>query len=399
MLDKTTQGDELERGSREGNFLRRADLGLSTSLELPSSEEELKLANIWQQVLGIDVIGVTDDFFELGGDSFAATELAAEIEATFDVRFAPGDIISSSTIAKQVQAVSASLQHSRRVPPHIIVGRAEGSKTPLFFVHGAFGFSFFNRAFLDVVGQDRPIYLFQAPGIDGRTKPLKTVEEIASAYVASMREIQPTGPYCIAGMCGGAFIALEMCNKLSEAGEAVANLILLDPKHTPPALAQRYPGSQGNKVYRMLYQALRRMSWVWRGIPDEFERNLQARAARLKKRQRSIEARRATDPKQYLQDVPPPEERSYSADTMLEASIQLYDALKRHVPRPFAGTATLVLSSLKLQTVTNDRSFWRDQLGHLEYRVVDGDHKDLFDAKIVETARLVTSILEPSSCP
>ena len=87
-------------------MLRRVDLGLATPWEEPQTEAELKLADIWQQVLSIDAIGAVDDFFELSGDSFAATALAAEIEATFNVRFAPADIINFSTIAKQARAVA-----------------------------------------------------------------------------------------------------------------------------------------------------------------------------------------------------------------------------------------------------------------------------------------------------
>src|SRR6516164_10167121 len=90
----------------ERDVLRRVDLGLATPWEEPQTEAELKLADIWQQVLGIDTVGAADDFFELGGDSFAATALAAEVEATFNVRFAPSDVINFSTIAKQARAVS-----------------------------------------------------------------------------------------------------------------------------------------------------------------------------------------------------------------------------------------------------------------------------------------------------
>ena len=159
------QNGVAENLSAEGELVRRADLGLSIPLEDPQSETEKKLAEIWQQALDIDKIGRLDDFFELGGDSLAATSLAAEIEASFGIRFAPGDIISLSTVAAQAAALAPSApSHAARVPPHMVVGRAEGSKPPLFMVHGARGFSFFKREFLDAVGQDRPIYLFQAPG-------------------------------------------------------------------------------------------------------------------------------------------------------------------------------------------------------------------------------------------
>ncbi|WP_410968645.1 thioesterase domain-containing protein, partial [Salmonella sp. SAL4443] len=63
-----------------------------------------------------------------------------------------------------------------------------------------------------------------------------TVEEIAKLYIEAMRIIQPTGPYNLAAMCAGSFIALEMCHQLESAGQAIGRLILLDPTPTLPRL-------------------------------------------------------------------------------------------------------------------------------------------------------------------
>ena len=95
------------RADRRADFvraeekIRRADLGLATEYLAPRNEVERKLTAIWQEVFGIDAVGVSDDFFELGGDSFNATTLAAEIEATFARRFTPADLINLSTVAQQ----------------------------------------------------------------------------------------------------------------------------------------------------------------------------------------------------------------------------------------------------------------------------------------------------------
>ena len=51
----------------------------------PRNETEEKLAEIWQEVLGIEKIGITDNFFELGGHSLKATRLIAEIYKNFRV--------------------------------------------------------------------------------------------------------------------------------------------------------------------------------------------------------------------------------------------------------------------------------------------------------------------------
>jgi thioesterase domain-containing protein/acyl carrier protein len=373
--------------SAESERVRRADLGLSTPWEEPQSETEMRLAEIWQRVLDIDTVGRLDDFFELRGDSLAATSLAAEIEATFGIRFAPGDIISLSTVATQARAMAPStLSPAPRVPPYMVVGRAEGSKPPLFMVHGAAGFSFFKRDFLDTVGHDRPVYLFQAPGFDGRTEPLKTVEEIASAYIKSIREIQPMGPYHLAAMCAGSFIALEMCNQLADSGQSVARLILLDPQRVPDTLVGRYPTPprdiQGIRRY------FSKLLWACRGALDPFKRE-QIRRAKILKRKEKIRRRRGGEDANFV----PPEERSYSPEQMLGASIQLYEALRTHVPRRYSGKAAIRLTKKKARNI----SFWQDYVGSIDFEFCDGRHTEMFDENIAETAGFVRSILESPS--
>jgi thioesterase domain-containing protein/acyl carrier protein len=384
----------------ESSSLRRTDLDLATPWQEPTSEAERKLAAVWHQVLGIDCIGTADDFFELGGDSFAATALAAEIEATFGVRFTPADIINLSTVAKQARTVAEDASSSSsKLPPHLIVGRAGGSRPPLFMVHGGMGFAFFKRAFIDEVGEDRPIYLFQAPGLDGRTEPLNSIEDVASTYIASMREIQPNGPYALGALCSGAFIALEMCNQLVEARQTIAHFILLDPTPAPRALAWQYPVKDKwrrpkfpKKQNWGIPNLLRHVRWSLRKGPDPFEQELRIRAKKLK-RQKAIRQRRSVEV-----DGATPEERSYSPEGMLNASQRLYEAQLKHVPRPFAGKAVIFTNSKRAKLIVDGASFWRRHLDGIDCRVSKSTtHKDLFGAQIVETARFVKDVLQSPS--
>ena len=145
------------------------DIDLGSRPRVPqTTNTQLKLVDIWRRVLGIETIGVSDDFVELGGDSLAALILAAEIEATFGIQFQLSDVIDLSTIAKQAVTVDRKMSLMAQLPSHVAVGRATGAQAPVFIVHGAWGFSFLKRAFIEELGQDRPVFLFQAPGLDGR---------------------------------------------------------------------------------------------------------------------------------------------------------------------------------------------------------------------------------------
>src|SRR5690606_40388120 len=75
---------------------------------------------------------------------------------------------------------------------------------------------------------DMPIYGLQALGLDGCTRPLERIEDMARRYVAEIRTVQPAGPYYLAGGSMGGMIAYEMAQQLTAAGEEVALLGLID---------------------------------------------------------------------------------------------------------------------------------------------------------------------------
>jgi thioesterase domain-containing protein/acyl carrier protein len=371
----------------EARLVKRSDLSLSAPWVEPGTEAEAGLAAIWREVLGIDAVGTSDDFFELGGDSFAATALAAQVEATFGIRFAPSDIINSSTVAKQAQLVaSQALDLTPKLPSHLVLGRAGGSQPPVFMVHGGLGFAFFKPDFLEEVGRDRPVYLFQAPGLDGRVRPLASVEELATLYVDTIRQIQPAGPYNIVGMCAGSFIALEMCHQLNEAGESIAHLVLLDPPVAPPSTKEMRAEIKAKRAHEAKSPAGSALSRIFRlfGESNGGRGEKPTRAHKRVVKMQSIAERIKQDVEQKS-----PEQAAYTAETTARVVELLKVAFDKHVPRPYPGKVAMLVSSAKARKMVGPSAFWPNHLGGLEYQVCDGDHQGLFRVHLTETARFV----------
>ncbi len=67
---------------------------------VPRNDIEEKLFKIWQEVLGSDDFGVTDDFFEVGGHSLKATRLVNYIIKEMDVEFSLIEVFENPTIAE-----------------------------------------------------------------------------------------------------------------------------------------------------------------------------------------------------------------------------------------------------------------------------------------------------------
>jgi thioesterase domain-containing protein len=100
----------------------------------------------------------------------------------------------------------------------------EGSKTPLFIVHGDNG----NYIISDHLGPDQPVYGFFHPGSEGEEIRFKNVQEMAGNYLEKVLTICPDGPYYLIGFSFGGVLAYEMAVQLQKAGKKVPFLVLID---------------------------------------------------------------------------------------------------------------------------------------------------------------------------
>jgi acyl transferase domain-containing protein/acyl carrier protein len=72
---------------------------LSNAYAAPQNEIEQSLANIWQEFLGINQIGIYDDFFELGGDSLLITRIISRLREVFQLELSHRDLFENPTLA------------------------------------------------------------------------------------------------------------------------------------------------------------------------------------------------------------------------------------------------------------------------------------------------------------
>jgi acyl carrier protein len=85
----------------------------------PRTETERILCGIWSDVLGMEQIGIEDNFFDLGGHSLAAIRVLAAIIARLKVELPLRRIFDAPTVAQLARAVDTA-QESDAQPPHAI---------------------------------------------------------------------------------------------------------------------------------------------------------------------------------------------------------------------------------------------------------------------------------------
>jgi amino acid adenylation domain-containing protein/FkbH-like protein/thioester reductase-like protein len=72
---------------------------IAHELVAPRTELEASIAAIWSEVLGLEQVGIHDDFFELGGDSLMAVQILARVGSVLGVELTLQDLFESPTIA------------------------------------------------------------------------------------------------------------------------------------------------------------------------------------------------------------------------------------------------------------------------------------------------------------
>ncbi|GAB6043110.1 thioesterase domain-containing protein [Endothiovibrio diazotrophicus] len=109
----------------------------------------------------------------------------------------------------------------------LVAMKASGSRPPFFCVHAILGSAFPYHRLAMHMAEEQPFYALQSRGLDGVSKPLDTIEAMATHYIELIRGVQPSGPYYLGGYSFGGWVAFEMAQQLTAAGESVALLAML----------------------------------------------------------------------------------------------------------------------------------------------------------------------------
>lgn len=211
----------------DGEVIRRSEIDPGVDYVPPSGPLETRLAEMWQSILGIDMVGRLDSFFELGGDSLQAVEFFIAVEPEFGIRLQSATIIGHPTFA-QLAALIGSEQPQ---PAECLVAlKPKGTTPPLFLIHDGSGMLFSYRGLVRRITTDRRIYGLQYPVSGNDPTEVPPISELADSYVDVITREQPKGPYLLAGYSYGGYVAYEMAVLLRQRGREVGLMVLIDSR-------------------------------------------------------------------------------------------------------------------------------------------------------------------------
>lgn len=351
-----------------------------------NTDIENGLQEIWAHLLKLSPIGADDDFFDLGGTSLQGVEMIMEIERRFGTELPVSILANPVTITRLVALINGASEtastpatgwglptapgYSRMLVPL----KSEGTKTPLFVVHGV-GLPRLGGSFAENLDPDQPAYVFHPRGIDGKGGLSRTIEDMAADYVQAMAEVQPAGPYFIGSVCAGAYIALEMAHQLSTRGEQVPMLILVDP---PTSL---------HAVGRPWYHP-----WYAMRLAGFLQRSATRLVSREHKRQ-DIRVRRHIQIRGQISTLASADENT-RIDRAVEAQNVFVRALRKYRPNRYHGIIHLVCAAGPRDPHRRAKEIWSRAHDDVQLQVIGETHTDLLHDRLADLARYTQRCLD-----
>jgi thioesterase domain-containing protein len=271
--------------------------------------------------MGLDRVGIHDNFFNMGGHSLLALRVIDQIQTKFGSKVPLVKLFEAPTISEMIKVLE--VESTDRLPGEIIPFRATGSRPPFFLIadHGGFAFRF--RYLTKYLDSDKPFYGMQLPGLEGRQEPFENFEELCAHLLHQIRKVQPEGPYHLGGHCYGGTVAYEIAQQLLAMGEEVAFLGLFD-SHARSTKAR--PLIQRIMIHTKIF---RKMS------KSERRKYLRDRLQRLKGRiKRPVETSGAVG--HIDEDVELPE-----AATIGRVQRAARAAIRKYQKKPYPGRVTV----------------------------------------------------------
>ncbi len=114
-----TSSGKADKNKLHSSIKEYAAISLKKNYEAPRNKAESKLVNIWKEVLAIDDIGISDNFYELGGHSLKSLKIMSAVVKEFDVDVNYRDILVNPTIKELALVIEVKTEKKYQPIPKV----------------------------------------------------------------------------------------------------------------------------------------------------------------------------------------------------------------------------------------------------------------------------------------
>jgi thioesterase domain-containing protein len=280
--------------------------------------------------------------------------MLTRVEQWFGSKIPHSVLVENPTIHQ----LAAYLRHTPAMRwPEVVTIQMGGAETPLFVAHGIGGSVLSFVEFAAELGEEQTVYGLQLPAFIDPDQA--GIRNLAASYVKQVRALQPSGPYHLVGHSSGGVIVFEVACQLTEQGETVGLLGLMDcDPNTGKHVRRAFQDWNSFKAaFRRAYADLTTSEF---GLVEQLDRRMEYQRMKIKawlaeRSHRSGKARPGSSAEGYLAL-----------------------ALREHELRPYPGDAVLFVAQDEPGRDEDPTSVWDGKiLGECEARLVPGNHRTI----------------------
>jgi amino acid adenylation domain-containing protein len=367
---------------------------LETRYVAPRNRIEQQLASIWRELLALDRIGVDDNFFALGGHSLLAIRLFTRIEQAFGRKLPLAVLFQHGTIGHLANLLADSIPVTKVAT--VMPLQPGGDGRPLFVMPSIAGELLLSRALIEELGKRFPVLGIQPPLAAPNLDQFRDFRTTARCFVSALRTYQPYGPYALVGFSYGGIMAFEVACLLTESGENVDLLAVIDTGPGRRGLKPQF----GDRWRRLCRIAANLPSWFREECRQFSISRLAGSSARKVRRfYRLLASGGCTG--MELDDV---FDVSRIPSQNRELMQTVFAAFRDYVPRPYAGKLTLFRANTRpLLSDCLDDLGWGQYVGAVDVRPINGNHESILHQPHVgeltrQLAELLVQVTEIGRC-
>lgn len=352
----------------------RGDEGNQVNTASPRDHVEMALYRMWRRILLHPSIGVTDNFFDLGGTSLSAIKVASAVREEFGRELPIREILLHPTIEALAELLRAGTV-PRGADSDVIEFRRGNGHRRVVCVHPAGGTAFCYLSLATALPEEVGVVGLQSPGLSPGESPLPDVGAMAQRYLELVDPL-PGESLVVCGLSYGGLVAYEMGRRLAAAGHRNFSVVLLDTIATDDTEVRAALGPVDAAEFR---EKLVRFNGMYPGIDDD----------QIDRYFRIYNHNRMTA-------------RAYTVPTS-PARVVFVEAAPEPGAEatPDAVADTEEAPGAEARAVSEARDFWRRKVrGGFAVETVGGGHWDLLESdEVPRIAEIITAELDRTAVP